>query len=95
MYAVIVDFEVTKTSANTFKTLVLENAKTSLNKEKACRVFDVCFDPERPSKLFLYELYDSEDDFSRHLNSEHFKAFSKAVEPMVVDKQVRTFLRVG
>ncbi|MGI9463684.1 MAG: putative quinol monooxygenase, partial [Aestuariivirgaceae bacterium] len=57
-----------------------------------CRRFDVCTDPDRPERVFLYEIYDDRAAFDAHLASDHFKAFDAEVVPITLDKVVGTWL---
>ena len=69
------------------------NAKTSLAVEPGCRQFDVCESESPDRTVFLYEVYDSKDDFALHLQSTHFVQFSQLTEPWVSRKEVRLFMR--
>ena len=92
MYVVTVTFEVAPNDADTFRTLMLEQAANSLAKEPDCHFFDVCFAPDSPTTCFLYEKYTDRAAFDVHLASEHFKTFDTAVQPMLVNKQVNTWI---
>ncbi|MEM5529132.1 putative quinol monooxygenase [Gammaproteobacteria bacterium AS21] len=94
MFAVVVFFQVKAQFASEFNTLVLKNAKTSLEQESGCHQFDVCFDDAKPGEVFLYELYDDKAAFDVHLASEHFLAFAEASAQMVVDKTLHLYPRV-
>lgn len=94
MFAVCVTFQVAADRVDHFRELVLEQAKTSLDREPACSRFDVCADPARPQEVFLYEIYASADDFQSHLETKHFAAFDAAVRDMVVSKTVVTYSNV-
>ena len=94
MFAVVVFFQVKAEYVNEFSTLVLNNAKTSLEHESGCHQFDVCFDDDKSSEVFLYELYDDKAAFDVRLASEHFLAFSDASAPMVADKTLHIYSRV-
>ena len=90
MHVVCVDFEVKPGHLAEFMPLMKAQAKNSLELEDGCRRFDVSIDREDGCKVFLYEIYDSEEAFQSHLASDHFKAFDKAVAGMVAGKTVRT-----
>ncbi len=94
MYVVAVDLEIDLAEAEAFMDLMLANAETSRTAEEGCIRFDVCTDPARPGKVFLYELYTDRAAFDAHLASEHFLAFDQAVAPLLRAKSIRTFAEV-
>jgi quinol monooxygenase YgiN len=92
-YVVTVEFVVQPGQAPAFGQLLMENARTSLQVEPGCRVFDVCVAPEAAERFFLYEVYDDAQAFQLHLAAAHFKAFDAAVKPWVVRKTVQVLQR--
>lgn len=94
MFAVVVTFDIKPDAMADFLPAMHENAKTSLEVEEGCHHFDVCTDPDRPTEVFLYELYTDAAAFDVHLASTHFKAFDAKVGPMIAAKDVRTFAQV-
>ncbi|WP_422367107.1 putative quinol monooxygenase [Pelagibius sp.] len=92
MYVVTVVFEISAGSEEAFRNAVQRQAENSLALEEACRRFDVCFDPKRPDRVFLYEIYDDRAAFDAHLASDHFAAFDSKVADMVASKTVETWL---
>lgn len=91
MFAVAVTFKIRSADWELFLPLMRENAQASLREEPLCRQFDVCTDPARPLEVFLYELYDDDDAFRHHLESDHFRAFDTAVADMIEYKHVMTY----
>ena len=94
MYVVTVEFDVHPQHLAAFLPLMRENARLSRESEPGCRQFDVCTNTQWPHSVFLYELYDDRAAFDAHLASEHFKRFDAAVREMVVNKVVRSLLRI-
>ena len=94
MYVVIVDFAIKPEHAAAFAKAVSENARTSTEKEPACRQFDVCVSPDDPCSFFLYEVYNDRAGFEAHLASAHYKSFDQLVQPWVADKKVRFLQRI-
>ena len=92
-YVVTVEFVVQPEQASAFAQLLMENARTSLQVEPGCRVFDVCVAPDAPERFFLYEVYDGAQAFQLHLAAEHFRSFDAAVKPWVVRKTVQVLRR--
>lgn len=91
MHVVTVAFEIYPAHVNAFREAVLAQARNSLDREEPCRRFDVCLDPKRPDRVFLYELYDTPAAFQAHLASPHFKTFNATVTPWIRRKQVDTW----
>ena len=94
MFAVVVTFDIHTADLERFMPAMIENARLSLEREEGCHQFDVCTDPARPNEVFLYELYRDAAAFAAHLDSAHFRAFDRAVAPMIAAKTVRTYEKV-
>lgn len=79
MYVIVADFTVDPAEAAAFREVVTKNAGLSVANEPGCRQFDVCVDPARDDRIYLYEVYDDEAAFQAHLASEHFHEFDARV----------------
>ncbi len=88
MFVITVVFEVRPECASDFADAVGAQARNSLNNETDCHRFDVCRDPDRTDRFFLYELYSDEAAFDAHLRSAHFHDFDQKVAEMVISKSV-------
>lgn len=95
MFAVVVEFQIKPECVVDFMPLMLANAKASVAEEPGCHQFDVCTDPERPSEVFLYELYSDAAAFETHRTMPHYLSFDAAVADMVAAKQVKTYGEVA
>ena len=93
MLAVTVRFLVGPEHGDAFFERVRQQAKDSLEREAACRQFDVCRNPRNPLEVFLYEIYDDEAAFAAHLTMPHFLAFDADVRGWVEDKVVEKWYR--
>ena len=91
MYAVCVTLQVKAGVLDTFMPLMQKQAQNSLEKEEACRRFDICTNPENPDEVFLYEVYEDASAFQVHLATVHFKVFDTAVQPLLAGKTVNTY----
>lgn len=91
MFAVTVTFEAAPDAADAFLARVRRQAADSITRESGCLRFDVCTDPGRPGRVFLYELYAGTAAFEAHLASPHFKAFDREVAPMLRDRHIETW----
>ena len=94
-YAVCVTLTIAPDQMDAFMPLIHKNARTSLAVEVGCKQFDVLTDPDRPSEVFLYEVYDNADAFQAHLNSDHFQTFDQAVTQMIADKVIKTYTQIA
>jgi quinol monooxygenase YgiN len=88
MLAVTVRFHVRSGHGDEFFERVRRQAKDSLDREPACRLFDVCRSPQNPLEIFLYEIYDDEAAFASHLKMPHFLAFDADTAGWVEGKLV-------
>jgi (4S)-4-hydroxy-5-phosphonooxypentane-2,3-dione isomerase len=93
--AVVVRFVVKAGAERSFFERVVRQAGDSLRHEPQCRQFDVCVDPADPSRILLYEIYDSEAAFAEHLDSAHFRAFDAETRAWVSEKAVERWHRPG
>ncbi len=91
MFVVTVTFETAPDVASEFLARVRRQARDSLTRETGCLRFDVCTDPERPERVFLYEIYTGQDAFDAHLASDHFRAFDADVAPIVRERHLETW----
>jgi quinol monooxygenase YgiN len=94
MFVVAVNFEIHPEHFAAFRAAMIENARASLRDEPGCRQFDVCEADAGEGKIFLYELYDTRDDFSAHLLMPHFLAFDKLTAPWIASKTVSILSRI-
>ena len=92
MYVVTVDFRVSPEHAQDFRREMLANARSSVQNEAGCRRFDVTVDEHDPAHFFLFEVYDDEAAFQKHMTMPHFHKVGVAIEPWVTAKTVATFL---
>jgi len=93
MFAVTVTFRIKPESLSAFLPLMQGNARTSVEDEPGCQLFDICHTPGETT-VFLYEIYDNKAAFDAHLASAHFKSFDAATAQMIDTKDVRVFEKV-
>ncbi len=87
-YAVTVEFEIAPDRWDEFMPLMTTNAEASRRDETGCRRFDVCVPRDGGTRVFLYEIYDSEAAFQLHLKAPHFLAFSAATKEMITGRKI-------
>ena len=95
MLAVCVDFEIDPERLDAFLTIMQKNASVSLVNEVGCHQFDITQDPQSPSKIFLYELYDDAVAFKMHKQASHYLEFNDAISGMVDKKSVRLLQKIN
>lgn len=93
-FVVLVDFKIHDAQVGAFRELVVENSAASIRDESGCRQFDVLVQDENPSRVVLYEIYDSAEAFDAHLLTSHFKHFDGATSAMVAERRIERFRRL-
>jgi quinol monooxygenase YgiN len=93
-YVIIVDFKLKAGTRSKFRKLIDANATTSVREEPGCQRFDVLEPESEDDRIVLYEIYDRRADLEAHIATEHYKAFDKASEPMILDKNVTAYALV-
>lgn len=88
MLIIVVRFRIAPEKAAAFLGRVKRQASDSLEREPACRHFDVAVAPADETQILLYEIYDDEAAFAVHLKSDHFLAFDAEVRDWIIDKVV-------
>ena len=80
----------------------LENVRNELLKliaptrnEDGCIEYNLHQDNEEPSLFIFYETWESPAALEKHLGSDHFKAYVKAVDGMLAEKAVHKMTRIG
>lgn len=94
MYIVIVDFEIHPEFLEAFRQVMLHQAENSLIKEPGCRQFDVCVSQDDPNHVFLYEVYDDQPTFEKHIQTNHFKEFDCRSKSFYKSKSARMLTRI-
>jgi len=94
MLAVCVDFEIEPARLDEFLLIMHRNAAASLANEAGCHQFDITQNPQTPTKIFLYELYDDTAAFELHKQADHYLEFNAACDGMIVAKSVRLLARI-
>ena len=87
--AILVEFVVRPEDIGRTRELILENTSPTRENELACLRFDVLDEATEPCRFTLYELYRDAADFDVHLQSSHFRSFSKATRDLFVSRSVR------
>ena len=89
MIIVWVGFEIDLASLDVFLPIMQKNASESVANEVGCHQFDILQDPQNPTKIFLYEIYDDAAAFELHKQTSHYLEFNQASSEMITSKSVR------
>lgn len=94
MYVVCVPIRIKPGLSEAFIALIRQNHEGSVQ-EPGCLRFDVLRQaapvaPDEPEGFFLYEVYQSEDDFKAHQQTAHYFAFREAVEALQFEPRKST-----
>lgn len=87
-YVVAVKFDIFENNLTHFLELVRANAKESI-KEEGCLQFDIS---TNENTVFLYEIYNSKEDFILHTETEHYKYFKENTSNYVSNKVVENYI---
>jgi len=97
MFIITVTFIVKSENADLFQKMVLKQAENSLSEEPCCRVFEVSKRNESTSDdvaFFLYEAYDTEKNFTEHLETKHFLNFNEESAKLILSKSVASYTKL-
>lgn len=95
MISICVDFDIDPLSVDVFLQIMQKNASETLANEVGCHQFDILQDPQNPTKIFLYELYDDLIAFELHKQARHYFEFNQAISEMVMSKSVRFLQKIN
>lgn len=84
MLVVHVHVHVKPGQEDAFRAATIENAQKSV-KEPGIARFDVIQQQDDASKFVLVEVYRTADDPARHKETDHYKKWRDAVEPMMAE----------
>lgn len=69
-----------------FRDRLMRHARTSLEIERGCRLFDIHQDLKDPALFLLIEIYADEAAFDAHRTSPHYLQFREDVKDWVVER---------
>jgi (4S)-4-hydroxy-5-phosphonooxypentane-2,3-dione isomerase len=78
-----------------FMEMALANAEATRSTEPGCRQFDVLVDPDEPTRIAFYEVYDGEIAFDAHQKTAHFQAYLENAVPLLATRKRTFFTRVA
>jgi (4S)-4-hydroxy-5-phosphonooxypentane-2,3-dione isomerase len=83
-YVIIVEFRAKPDQLEAFAQLIDRHAHNSRTLEDDCLAFDVCQDPEDPSRFVFYEAYRDQAAHRRHLEMASYKWFRDTAPELLV-----------
>lgn len=84
---ITVRYEIKPDKLNEFIDLIKENSKKSLS-ESGCLNYEASM---AGNKVFLYEKYESEEDFKYHTTTEHFANFGEKTKDLIIEKSIAMY----
>ena len=85
----IIDVQVKEQSVEDFKRISVENREGSIREPGVLR-FDVLQSDTDPQHFILYEVYRDEQATLDHKETEHYRSWREAAEPMMARKREST-----
>ena len=64
-------------------------------KEHGCIEYTLHQDNQNPALFIFYETWESAAAIEKHINSDHYKAYAKALDGMLEDKVVNKMTRIA
>lgn len=86
-FVVVVELEIDPSGLEAFQAAVKENAETAVRVEPGCRGFSAVFEKENPTRVRLFEIYETADAFKAHLETPHFKKYAEATKDLVKSRK--------
>ena len=93
MFVLSVKLVVKRENLEAFGKAVQDNARNA-RKEPGCRQFDVLADPQDPTRMMLYEVYDDERAFEAHQQTPHFKKYLAEAVPLLASRERQVWKRL-
>lgn len=90
-FVIVVEFRLKPGTFESFRRLIVENARASVRDEPGCRRFDVLVPEGDRETVVLYEIYDDRAAFQAHLKTPHFAVFDRESRDLVAAKTVREY----
>lgn len=88
-YVIIVEFTFDVKDVDKAIELLLEMQTVTLENEEGCFVYEVLLSEDDPSKIFLYESYESEAAFKTHQKSTYHKTIiTDQLSPLLKESRV-------
>lgn len=80
MHVLVVTIDIQPDRIADFLKAMRADAVGSVTREPGCLRFDIIQDEQKPSRIYLYEVYANKDAFDAHLKTPHFLTWQDAVK---------------
>ena len=80
MYVIIAATQIKQGFKDRFIEEMIADARGSVNDEPGCLRFDVIQDANDPNRIWLYEIYQDEAAFQKHMKGPNYIKWNDAVE---------------
>jgi autoinducer 2-degrading protein len=89
-----VNIRILPENVDAFMEKLAENAAAA-RREASCRQFDVVVDPEDPTHVMLYEVYDDAKAFAEHQKTHAFRKYIAEAVPLLASRERHIWERVS
>ena len=86
-FVLVVELEIDPSQVEPFKAAIKENGETAVRVEPGCLGFSAVFEKDNPTRVRLFEIYESGDAFKAHLETAHFKKFAETTKDIVKSRK--------
>lgn len=93
MYVITVELDVLPDFKENYRTVIEQQAKTSVEREDGCLKFEVSISEDDPNRFLLYEVYKDKKAFKTHIEQPHSKENGAKTKPWIKSQSVRTWLQ--
>lgn len=88
-YVILVEFVLDEAKVDEAIELLSDIQLQTLENEEGCLVYDVLLSEEDPTKVFLYESYESEEAYKVHSAAPYFKEIVlKKLKPLIKSQKI-------
>lgn len=88
-YVIIVEWDVAPENMGKLLDLLTKMQTETLENESGCFVYDILQSEVNPTKIFIYEMYENETAFKKHINSGYFKEIvPKEIKPLIKAEKI-------
>jgi autoinducer 2-degrading protein len=81
-----VNIRIKPENVDAFMSKVIENGRAARS-EPGCRQFEVLVDPDDPTKIMLFEVYDDQKAFEVHQQGAAFKKYLDTAVPLLASRE--------
>jgi quinol monooxygenase YgiN len=94
MEVLVAEFTVPLDRMEAWKQVILPHAERCRTLEPGCLQFDVCQDPQDPTRWLFYEVYKDAAAVDAHRNAAHFPLYFEPAQKIFTERKVRRFTRL-